>query len=277
MGHELDIQIRHRSGRSNTNADALLEETDSSPQEEAEGIIANITGEEDVWLAARQRQDEELLSVIKYLETGLLPPDETVAKKIAMTTSQYTLEEGILYHLAVDGTLRLIAPTPQREILFNQTHSGAFGAHLSDCKVFSELGRHYWWCTMSSDITKWSRGCLVCTTREAGRAYRAALTPISVSVDIIHFPRSCEGNQYAVVFMDYLTKWPKVFPVPDQSAATVTRLVVEEIVSRHGVPAEVLSDRGRAFLSGLMKEVKELLGVSQGKHFGIPPANRWPR
>ena len=60
--------------------------------------------------------------------------------------------------------------------------------------------------------------------------------------------------------MDYLTKWPEVFPVPDQSAATVARLLVEEIVSRHGVPAEVLSDRGRAFLSGLMKEVGELLG-----------------
>ena len=52
--------------------------------------------------------------------------------------------------------------------------------------------------------------------------------------------------------MDYITKWPEVFLVADQSAATVARLLVEEIVSRHGVPAEVISDRGRAFL---MKEV----------------------
>ena len=33
-------------------------------------------------------------------------------------------------------------------------------------------------------------------------------------------------------------------PVPDQSAATITRLLVEEIVSRHGVPTEVFCDRG---------------------------------
>ena len=59
--------------------------------------------------------------------------------------------------------------------------------------------------------------------------------------------------------MDYLTKWPEVFPVPDQTAATVAHLLVEEIISRHGVPAEVLSDRGRAFLSGLVREVEELL------------------
>ena len=31
-------------------------------------------------------------------------------------------------------------------------------------------------------------------------------------------------------------------------------------MSRHGVPSEVLSDRGQAFLSGLMQEVGKLLG-----------------
>ena len=48
--HELDIQIRHWSGRSNTNADALLraplEENDCLSQKEAVGVIANIAGGE---------------------------------------------------------------------------------------------------------------------------------------------------------------------------------------------------------------------------------------
>ena len=57
------------------------------------------------------------------------------------------------------------------------------------------------------------------------------------------------GNQYAVVFVDYLTKWPEVFATPDQSAATIARLLVEQVVSRHGVPTEVLSDRGAALLT----------------------------
>ena len=60
--------------------------------------------------------------------------------------------------------------------------------------------------------------------------------------------------------MDYLTKWPEVFAVSDQTAATIARLLVEQVVSRHGVPRELLSDRGRAFLSGLMQEVELLLG-----------------
>ena len=69
------------------------------------------------------------------------------------------------------------------------------------------------------------------------------------------------GNQYALVFVNYLTKWPEVFPIPDQTAATIARIFVKEIISRHGVPAELLSDRGRSFLSDLMQEVYQLMGV----------------
>ena len=153
-----------------------------------------------------------------------------------------------------------------RERLFQKAHSGVFGAHLSDTKVYTELRRHYW-TGMRRDISCWTRGCLVCATRCIGRAVCPSLTPIPVAgpfdrvrVDIIQFPGSRQGNQYAVVFVDYLTKWPEVFPTPDQSAATVARLLVEEIVSRHGVPAELLSDRGHTFLSALLKVVEGLLG-----------------
>lgn len=61
-------------------------------------------------------------------------------------------------------------------------------------------------------------------------------------VDVIQFPKSNSGNQYAVVFVDYLTKWPEVFATSDQTALTIAHVFVEQIVSRHGVPAEILSD-----------------------------------
>ena len=53
---------------------------------------------------------------------------------------------------------------------------------------------------------------------------------------------------------------PEVFATPDQSATTIANLLVQEIVSLHDVPADIFSDRGRAFLCRLMKEVEELLG-----------------
>lgn len=90
---------------------------------------------------------------------------------------------------------------------------------------------------------------VVYNSRSPGQAVHAPLTPIPVAgpfdrigVDIIQFLRSDLGNQYVVMFMDYLTKWPEVYPTPDQTAATVANLLVREIVNRHRVPSKLLSD-----------------------------------
>ena len=96
------------------------------------------------------------------------------------------------------------------------------------------------------------------------------LTPIPVAgpfdrvgVDVISFPKSRRGNSYAVVFVDYLTKWPEVFPVADQTALTIARLLVTKIIPQHGVPSQLLSDRGSAFLSSLMFEIYRLMGIKK--------------
>ena len=68
----------------------------------------------------------------------------------------------------------------------------------------------------TSIITRWNCACLVCATHNPGRAIRPPLCSIPVAgpfdhvgVDVIQFPRSNSGNQYAVVFVDYLTSGQK--------------------------------------------------------------------
>ena len=106
------------------------------------------------------------------------------------------------------------------------------------------------------------------------------LTPIPVSgpfhrvgVDVIQFTKSYSGNRYGVVFVDYLTKWPEVFATSDQTALTIAKLLVKQIISRHGVPTQLLSDRGAAFLSHLFTEVCKLLGWKN--HDSLSPPDRW--
>ena len=96
---------------------------------------------------------------------------------------------------------------------------------------------------MRTDIEEWCRACLTCVTCRPGQAVRPALTPIPVSgpfdrvgVDVIQFPESTARNRYAIVFVDYLTKWPEVFLTADQTTLTIAKLMVEEIIPHHGVP-----------------------------------------
>ena len=82
-----------------------------------------------------------------------------------------------------------------------------------------------------------------------------------VGVDIVQLPKSSKGNQYAIVFVDYLTKWPEVYPAKDQTAITIARHFVQDFIPRHGVPRQLLSDRGPALLSKILSEVYELMGT----------------
>lgn len=70
------------------------------------------------------------------------------------------------------------------------------------------------------------------------------------------------GNKHIVVFQDMLTKWPLVFPVPDQHADRIVRLLSKEVVPMFGVPEALLSDCGVNLLSH-MTDVCELLGVEK--------------
>jgi hypothetical protein len=71
--------------------------------------------------------------------------------------------------------------------------------------------------------------------------------------------------------VDYLTKWAEAFPIPDQKADTIARLFVEHVVCRHGVPEQLLSDRGANFLSELIRGVCDILGVKKINTSGYHP------
>ena len=82
-----------------------------------------------------QLKDPNLKLIIDYLENRILPQDEGRARELVLGSSSYQLLDGILYHVEPDKSLRLIPPDHDREHLFQEAHSGIFGAHLKDAKI----------------------------------------------------------------------------------------------------------------------------------------------
>ncbi|KAF7644240.1 hypothetical protein LDENG_00225380 [Lucifuga dentata] len=60
-----------------------------------------------------------------------------------------------------------------------------------------------------------------------------------VGVDILGpFPTTDSGNRYILVVMDYFTKWPEAYVIPDQSASTTAEqlgceMMLTIVTSRH--------------------------------------------
>ena len=70
------------------------------------------------------------------------------------------------------------------------------------------------------------------------------------------------GNKYALVFQDYLSKWPEVYPVRDRKAETVAHCLLD-LVWKHGVPSRIIHDRAAEFMSDVLQETAQLIGLAQ--------------
>ena len=139
------------------------------------------------------------------------------------------------------------------ETILDEAHGGRFRGHFAEKRVYTQLRWDYWWNGMQGDIWRHCKVYLVLPIK-ATIVLVELLQSIPVSgpfhtigVDVLQL-----WWEYVVVFMDYLTKWCESFAVADQTAETVAKLLVEEVICRHGVPERLPSDWD--FLSGLIWE-----------------------
>ncbi|CAI5696292.1 unnamed protein product [Oreochromis niloticus] len=79
------------------------------------------------------------------------------------------------------------------------------------------------------------------------------------------------GNRYVLVAMDYFTKWPEAYAIPDQEAETVADALVEGMFSRFGTAETFHSDQGRNFESKVFAAMCERLGIKKTRTTPLHP------
>ena len=273
-----DFEIRHRPGTQHGNADALSRRSYDLPVPTLSAY--DIPGVPTARIRDAQRRDPDLADLITYLENWTLPADNGSARRLLLTVDDYFLSpDGLLFHLWTPPAHRrpstvqqLVIPTAMRYEILTRGHDDPTAAHFGTTKTYEKLRTRYYWRKMFSDVQHWCRSCADCAMRKTPRnRHKAPLLPIPVesafervAVDAMGpFPPSTSGKRYVIVFTDYLTKWTEAFAVPTIGADVVARLLVEELLPRHGAPRTLLSDRGSNFLSTLVKEVCRLLNTKK--------------
>lgn len=75
-----------------------------------------------------------------------------------------------------------------------------------------------------------------------------------VVVDIAGpLPLTERGNKFICVAMDYFTKWPDAYAIPDHEVSTVAQVLVDRLFCRFGMPQELHSNKGRNFESAVFR------------------------
>src|SRR5215469_5124612 len=211
-------------------------------------------------------EEQLYYDLYQYLSTSVLLEeyDEKQQQRLVHLSKHYFIENDKLYGKNKNNLMqRVITPKHTETILYN-LHKDMTGAHLGVETTYEKVKERYYWPKMYEDIRSYIESCDNCQRK--GKAKRKEeLIPLKVGapfdkigIDIKGpLPLTTKGNRYIVVAIDYFTKWPEARAIPDAKAETVAKFLFEEIISRHGVPKEILSDRGTSFNNLLINELCE--------------------
>ncbi|KAD4888036.1 hypothetical protein E3N88_20109 [Mikania micrantha] len=165
------------------------------------------------------------------------------------------------------------------DALSRKDHSSLFIFEVSKLKpISSHVSRKHntfqspRWPGMKKDIALFVGKCLTCSKVKAKHQRPSGLLeqpeiPVwkweNIAMDFItKLPRTSSGHDIIWVIIDRLTKSAHFIPIrEDYRVEKLAQIYINEIVSRHGVPLSIISDRDGRFISHFWKSLQSIFGT----------------
>ena len=139
--------------------------------------------------------------------------------------------------------------------------------------MYHDLKQRFWWTKMKLEIASHVARCDTCQKVKAVHLRSAGeLQPLpipswkwdDISMDfIVGLPRTSKGFDSIWVIVDHLTKSAHFIPVRKKYRASVyAKIYFHRIVSSHGVPKTIVSDRGTQFVNVFWRHLHKSLGTT---------------
>ncbi|GJS35186.1 putative reverse transcriptase domain-containing protein [Tanacetum coccineum] len=159
-----------------------------------------------------------------------------------------------------------------RDLIMHESHKSKYSIHPGSDKMYHDLKKLYWWPNMKAIIAEYVGKCLTCSRVKAECQKPSGLLvqpeiPMwkweRITMDFVtKLPKTSIGHDTIWVIVDRLTKSAHFIPTrATDSMETLTRLYIKEIVSRHGVPISIISDRDSHFTSRFWQSLQNALGT----------------
>ncbi|KAL2094471.1 hypothetical protein ACEWY4_009190 [Coilia grayii] len=132
--------------------------------------------------------------------------------------------------------------------------------HPGARRTLSFIRRRFWWPSLGKDVHRFVSSCPVCAqSKRATQPPSGLLQPLSI-------PK----RPWSHIALDFVTGLP--YPLPKlPSAKETANLMVTNVFKLHGLPVEVVSDRGPQFTSRFWQAFCKMLGASVCLSSGFHP------
>ena len=239
-------------------------------------------------IISQQQECSDFKHIYKYFTQNELPEDEKLKRTVFFEKQDYDILDGILMHKyrprsrkkPVDETFifQTALPKKQRLKVMQEFHDN--NGHFGFKKTYAAIQTKYYWPKMFQDISDFVKSCDRC--QRAKRDAHPSTTPLNplpvakvferLHIDLIGpLPKTTAGHEHILVCVDSFSRWVEAFPLHDQTAPSIARVLHDEIFCRYGAPISIVSDRGRNFLSKLCNAVCEIYRVARHKTASYNP------
>ena len=159
-----------------------------------------------------------------------------------------------------------------RQECLEWVHVHPFSGHVGRDRTAEIIRRDFWWPGIYEDTAKYVDSCEMCSRNKSTNRKKAGLLsplPIpgrpweSIGMDFIsHLPKTKAGNTAIYVVIDRLTKLVHIAATTDTSTATdVATLFLDMVFKHHGLPRNIVSDRGVKFTSSFWTSLCTQVGI----------------
>ncbi|XP_020422651.1 uncharacterized protein LOC109949950 [Prunus persica] len=202
--------------------------------------------------------------ILQFLQNQTLPANPAEARRVRHRSARYLIINGSLYKRGFSlPYLRCLTPEEGHYVL-REIHEGICGNHSGARSLSHKAIRQgYFWPSLHTDAQAFTQKCDKC--QRFANIPQLPAEPLTAMVspwpfaqwglDLIGpMPEGKGQVKYAVVAVDYFTKWAEAEALATITAARIESFVWQNIVCRFGIPNSIVTDNGRQFDNAKFKQ-----------------------
>jgi len=228
-----------------------------------------------------QDEDEIVRELRELAMYNKKPTSKEIKRRHDELRDKLEIKRGILYHKWTvkngvnqgDEVRQLVVPRKAKEEILREFHDEKHAGHMGMNTTFARVREMYWWPRMNADVKRWVKTCDKCQRMTNPTQKVGLLQPTTSetlqgrrrwAIDILGpYPTTRSGEEYIMVMIDVNDGWPEAFAMKRHTTQEVIDIWRNELVPRHGVPDEILTDRGTEFLSNEAMSFYETYGIKK--------------
>lgn len=199
---------------------------------------------------------------------SFLPDSSDHSSSPSASSDKFPRGNFYYFHRPSEDWLLVPRPIQRREIILRAHLLG----HFRQASTVSRLIEHYkvFWPSIEHDVHLVISACSQClemrTISSPEHPARALSVPSlfhRIGMDLVTgLPLTERGNAGVLVIVEYLSKFPMVFPIKSKTAVEISRHLFS-FISLFGPPREIISDQGPEFVNSVVKQLSNNLGIER--------------